>query len=655
MTDFASDDDDYEEPCEFSCLKKKSAKHSANPVAAPGEATCALNMERVIISAKRLLDLFPGTTWIQQVIDLLDPAAWPAEKGPQGWCGWPNEPSARLTTSPIYAESIKTLMTPNSRKKQMIREARPSSDYGIGTHRCYMRYFQVPKELDPPEDRGIGDARPLNSRLKSVGGMQLAKIVQIFSMLREFPGGHAYIGDLKSWFNQISIPEGIKALFSLALGTNDFEYNTLVMGGQPSAKLAHGISCIWIICAALDLGFTVDDVGAAAPPPVIRISKEGSSQAAAVPWIDNWLVVAQSKSIRDNMAKAMSIYCDATHSWGIMIKDGSELRQPISSPFDFLGLRLCHDGRVVRWRHITSNLTEWAKLSRITPGVPVKARAAARITGIGSWDFSVKRGASGEALTLGHAAQIFDLAADLGKDRSVAADWNKLWMPRDMDATTLNDVLSQVTRGLPENHIALSKDELDALLDRSMLPTIPPLPRPAKSVCSASDASKLRGGHVVFDEARVLHWEAVEFMSLAFYECDRTTHINKLETAVAIFSLNKVMDTVTEPTEIRHAIDNSTARSALRLGRYPKDPKLTAQLQALRKRINRVGCCLTVLQVPTGDMVADGPSRASKLGQPIAPTDEQAKQCFKSMTRADCTRYMCLRTNTLASPRGHQF
>jgi len=92
--------------------------------------------------------------------------------------------------------------------------------------------------------------------------MQLAKIVQIFSAVRVFAGGHAYIGDLKSWFNQISIPEGIKALFSLALGSDDYEYNTLVMGGQPSAKLAHGISCIWIICSALDLGLTIDDIGA---------------------------------------------------------------------------------------------------------------------------------------------------------------------------------------------------------------------------------------------------------------------------------------------------------------------------------------------------------------------------------------------------------
>lgn len=636
---YSSDDDDYEEPCEFACFRKKAARHSANPVAAPGEATSALCMERVIESARRLLKLFPGTAWIQQVIDLLDPAAWPCEKGPVGWCGWTNEASPRLVTSAIYENSIKTLMTPNSRNKQMIRRARPLSAYGDGSaHRCYMRYFQVPKELDPPEDRGIGDARPLNSRLDSVGGMQLAKIVQIFSAVRVFAGGHAYIGDLKSWFNQISIPEGIKALFSLALGSDDYEYNTLVMGGQPSAKLAHGISCIWIICSALDLGLTIDDIGACAPPPVIRISKDGESLAAAIPWIDNWLILAHTSETRDHIAKAMGSYCDATRSWGIMIKEGSELRQPLSSPFDFLGLRLRHDGKVVRWRHITANLSEWKKLPRIVQGVPVQARTAARITGIGSWDFSVRRGASGEALTLGQAGQLFDLAAELGKDRAVASDWNKQWTPGETDARILNDAIHRVVNCLPDNHIELSKPELDALLDLSLQPSVPPLPRPEKYVCSASDASKLRGGHVVFDDTRVLHWEAVEFSALTFYECDKRTHINKLETAVAIFSLNKVIDCLTCPTEIRHAIDNSTARSALRLGRYPKDAKLTALLQALRKRINRAGCCLTVLQVPTGDMVADGPSRADKLGRPIAPTDQQAKQCFRSMTRADCTR-----------------
>jgi len=84
----SDDDDDYTAPQEFASIRTRAAQRSANDVAAPGEATCALNMSTVMEEAKRLSESFPQATWIKQIIALLDPSLWPAEKGPVGWCGW---------------------------------------------------------------------------------------------------------------------------------------------------------------------------------------------------------------------------------------------------------------------------------------------------------------------------------------------------------------------------------------------------------------------------------------------------------------------------------------------------------------------------------------------------------------------------------------
>ena len=630
----SDDDDDYTAPQEFAAIRTRAAQRTANDVAAPGEATCALNMSTVMEEAKRLSESFPQATWIKQIIALLDPSLWPAEKGPVGWCGWDDAVKPpRLQTHAMYAKSIATLMTPNRKNRRMLRHAR--KDYGGKRHtRCYMPYFQVPK--DPGEDRGIGDARELNKHLDNVGGMQLAKIVQMFEALRELAGGHIYVGDLKSWFNQISIPEGIKPLFSVALGAEDFEYNTLVMGGQPSAKLAHGIACLWQISAGLRIGLKLVDAGGSAPPPVLRFMQDDVHVASVIPWIDNWCLIAKDPFMRNAFKKSLEHFTESS-AWGIMIKQGSEFTQPLAQPFDFLGIRWKVTDGVVSWRHITANILDWAQLPRLQGNIVCRARTAARIVGVCGWHFSVRRGASGETLTLGRFAEVYETSAAIGDGRKCQSDWNKDWKPSSKEAEYINAHMDVILRHLPRDYSKLSAVELDATLDGAGWEgSCAPPPRPANSVHSASDASKTRGGHVIFTREEITHWEAVEFDRLA-YACNSDTHINKLETATAIFSINAVLDRLGDtPTEIRHAIDNSTARSALRLGRYPKDQQLTQLLVALHKRIRRANCQLTVLQVPTGDMVADGPSRNDKVTKrPIAPTVADAARCYDSMKRAD--------------------
>jgi len=265
MTDYESDNEfgAYERPSEFPSLQRRSTARSANRVAAPGEAACALIMTRMISFAKDFVSRHPKAEWAQQIIDLLSEDIWSADRGPLGWCKWSGAHCPARKTDSCYTENlVGPLMEKNARGDAMLRFARRS--YGNPSReptRCFMSYFQVPKEPGPPpEDRTIGAALDLNDNIESVGGMQLASLLQLFDALRELPNAHLYIGDLKAWFNQISIPEGIKPLFTLMLADGRLlEYNTLVMGGQPSAKLAHGITCLWIIASLESIGLTIMD------------------------------------------------------------------------------------------------------------------------------------------------------------------------------------------------------------------------------------------------------------------------------------------------------------------------------------------------------------------------------------------------------------
>ena len=481
--------------------------------------------------------------------------------------------------------------------------------------------------------------------------MHLASLLQLFDALRELPNAHLYVGDLKAWFNQISIPEGIKPLFTLLLADGRMlEYNTLVMGGQPSAKLAHGITCLWIIAAMESLGFAIMDPGAAAAPPILRFSETGKHVTSVVPWIDNWCAICDSESRRDSIKQALRNLQDRTKGWGIMIKDGSESSQPASSPFDFLGLRwkvvTSESGQVsVLWRHITRNMAEWRGLERIQAGTASRARHAARLIGIITWDFSARRAASGDVLRISAIDGPLTASARLSEGRHSRKDWDGSWTASKALADSINRSLDTIFAPFAQHLDGGSEEELDALMFTSR----PPAPRPARKVLSASDASKTRGGHVRFlADGSIQDWIPVEFPDVRFeatvnghgFTCSRDTHINRLETACAIVSLNRTLDQLeasggTGAFEFRHAIDNSTARSALRLGRYPGCPELTAALAALHARINRSDSRLTILQVPSGDMVADDPSRNDEKGRPIAPSQERALRCLSSMDRAD--------------------
>jgi len=637
---------DYEEPAEFPALSRRPALKTVNDVAAPGEATCALKIEEVMTFAKELLANNPGASWISQIIELLDPSIWTATRGPVGWCGWAGKHMPRCPTDKKYKRNIcDRLMLPNSRGQRMIRHAR--IDYEGSRHeRCFMSYFQVPKDPGPPPtDRTIGNAQNLNAELHSVGGMQLAKLIQMFEAFREFQDPHIYLGDLASWFNQIPIPEGIKPLFSLLVDGLLLEYNTLVMGGQPSAKLAHGITCLWIIAAAKRIGLTIRDLGASAPPPVLRFWAGDSHAASVLPWIDNWCVIGSSLCVRDRFKSSMGSFCSPSSGWGLMLKKGSELSQPASEPFDFLGIRWVNRAGSVLWRHITGNLLEWRSLPHLTAGQTVTARFAAKLIGIITWDFSVIRAASGDTRSIGELAELLDISAKLAEGRLRRSDWDQLWTPSKSVADLINKVLTRILGPLPRTSAeTLSEKDLDAHLNRSVRAP----PRPPTKVVTAADASKTRGGHVRFDPAgRILDWCPFEYTDIhlqcadpeiSAFRVSADLHINRLETICGILSISRTLSQLGSEAKNRdfmHAIDNSTARSALRLGRYPGCRVLTSLIQKLRAQIASLGSTLTILQVPSADMVADDPSRSDSQGKPVPPSSSRAIRCWASMCRGD--------------------
>ena len=638
--------DDYEEPTEFPALSRRPARKTTNDVAAPGEATCALKIEEVMKFAKELLIDNPEASWISQIIELLDPAIWTAARGPVGWCGWAGKHMPRCPTDEKYKHNIvDRLMQPNSRGVRMIRHARQDYD-GFRHERCFMSYFQVPKDPGPPPtDRTIGNAQNLNAELRSVGGMQLAKLIQMFEAFREFRDPHIYLGDLAAWFNQIPIPEGIKPLFSLLVDGLLLEYNTLVMGGQPSAKLAHGITCLWIMAAAKRIGLHPKDLGVSAPPPVLRFLASDTHAASVLPWIDNWCVIGSSTCIRDRFRNAMVSFCSPSAGWGLMIKKGSEITQPASEPFDFLGIRWMNQSGTVLWRHITGNLIEWRSLPPLTAGTAVAARFAAKLIGIITWDFSVIRAASGDTRTIGELAELLDISAKLAEGRPRRSDWDLPWTPSRSVAELINKSFTRICGPMsPPSTEAPSEKDLDAHLSRSVRAP----PRPPTKVISASDASKTRGGHVRFDpEGRILDWCPFEYADIRFqntgqdvssFRVSSDLHINRLETICAILSISRTLSQLGPEARNRdfmHAIDNSTARSALRLGRYPGCKVLTSLIQNLRSQIAGLSSTLTILQVPSADMVADDPSRSDSSGRPIPPSSVRALRCWASMGRGD--------------------
>lgn len=643
-------DNDYLEQEDFSDFFKTCGGKSCNPVDGPGPAAEALVIKAVVTDLRKLhsisleINKHKPALWALEAANLLDREKW--KHSQVGWSGFdPAKATNQRNTDSKYLQNLKDLTKANANGKSMLRKSWSLNQWNqwkkkMGSsieveeiHKVVLNYFQVPKETVPSvKDRGIGDSRGLNKGLKKTIGTQFASLIQIFSCLRAFSRPSIYGGDLQSYFNQISIPDLIKALCSILVvnksgDTEAFEYNTLPMGLVPSCGIAHAITTAWVMLAAIEAGYKIEDYGDSAPPPVVRVLKNEVIVAFIVTWVDNYLVIADSIPIRDQIKASMETFTKVGR-WNIHIKPSSTFCTLNGSPFEFLGISWKAWNHTVDWKHIDSNLSEWAALLHLKPGQATKARAIAKRTGIIMYDFSVRKAASGGSLHIGEMDSILDLMGYLSKGRRSKKDWSKL-IELNIEQTEnilmgFRDILYH-TRDMNMNIInpefSPSKSQQSSLINRSFW---------------TADASNQQAAvvHLNNDGSLGQIENHGAFFVLKYNSNTLGEHINVKETLIGIAALELAAQQIPLSTEVLLAVDNSTSRAAIRNARYPGRPDITQRLLKVHQLLLDKKSAVTVCQVPSLDMVADDPSRLDPHGNTIHPSQHRAAKCFNSMGRA---------------------
>lgn len=678
MLDSDSDEEEYIYPSEYPDLLVTPATKRCNKVVDPGDASACVHMKNVARTCMKMFEeSSKEATWAKATAEVIDNDRW--KEGPEGWCGFDSAKEAEpiktdvkylpnllglaratlcevceaeiakikfcckvLCDHCVNKETSKCKVCSKEAKKEKLSKSRPGmlrpawsqrewQDYyrskgcsADAFHRAYVRFFQVAKEEGPPPvDRGIGDARNLNKTMKKSFSMHLISLLEIFETFRMFPDGFFYGGDLFSWFNELSVPDSVRSLLTICIEKKRgkfimFEYLTWVMGLKSSPAVANSITCTWLMDAVLRAGLEVDDYGGSVAPRRILIRQNGRVVGAAIQWLDNYVIIMKSKYLRDRVKEKM-LEMQKETEWNLKIKENSEFEGQLSTGLDFVGLSWKTQKGVVMYRHLLSNLRDWKKKEKIRPG-NMKKKLLANYIGTLVWDFTVRRAASGDTLKLGTIAELLEILAEISKSCKIKSDWNKGFEVSARTAEVINKLFIELTQGLEEEEIFQES--------RSKPPT------PDKKRFSASDSSNPRGAWVkLAEDGMTINYASIEykgFISTTFKNL-ADEHINVKETEMAVQYLEQLERE--EYVDFIHAVDNTTARSALRLGRYPGIQKLTDRILKVHERILSWNSTLSIVLVPSEDMVADDPSRVILTGpgkgEHIPPSVERGRKTLR--------------------------
>ena len=527
-------------------MPPKRERHSTNPLdkIPEGLAGC-MKVDTILRWAKEV-----NQKWSLRLEGYLDPSLATADN----WCGWDGTPSgpSEEHTSSVYEKSLTEL----AEIGVLRRVERPEETNQI---RVFASYFQVKKNAQV--DRAIQNCCALKARTKPPFPLYLIRLRQLFQLVDFFEKPHFSWMDLRHWFYQITLPNAVRKLFSIRAGSKQYELRVWPMGFTFTPAISQTIVSI-ILCQAVrriavHQELWIDNAEADFAPPflIVKTHSRGVARIVAfiIAWYDNIVVIAENnffvRCITPSIVSTLGLA-------EVIIKKVGDEQQDVfySETLEFLGMNIkkdATDGRVI-WNHIPSNQQKWALHELPTPRMPCTPRLVSELSGVIMWDWNIRGG------LLGEVRHVIELMRVVGRESMTQESY---------------DTTKRFDTGLLEK---LRSDFLEIATKSPTTYSFPPVPSPnLPKIWAASDSSGEKAAGVTFTmnavetNEWVIDWEGEA----------AEKPINWKETRMAQLTLEHIVKKeMPSEVEIIFAVDNSTAKAALRTGMYREDETMSAWL-----------------------------------------------------------------------------
>lgn len=537
-------------------------------------------------------------TWEKMLIDTIEPQdhmVAHSTKREQRWCGIdldsvPSPCATRPRFEKIFDEVKGSLL---------IEMRKPHKEAVTSV------LFLVPKTKEL--SRIVLDGRELNERCGKPPNLQFITMNEIFRMVSFFPRPAVATGDFRHWFYQIPLNPRLQHLFSLECNGRYFQQKAWAMGFSWSPFVAQAISMSiakWGITREPGEGeekwFAIPSSANKESPPTFwfvsnikaespRDIKRENILGFVSFWYDNLLIITRSTRIRERLLRTIDAEAQTV---GALWKETKKTEERPAIQKDaftrsvnggvFMGISFSRDAKGWWWNHIEENRLAW----REAGDPPFRTwRAAARITGILTWDWLVSNRSKSDF------QDVLEISRAIGK--GVHDQWDRL-APQKAEG------------GLTAQHWVNLKQTLHRMCDQERRDW--PCVRPGdfgQHVLLASDAMDVRGAGLDLSTGSIV-------ALIIFDQKNMTKHINWKETKTALMTIRNAAKIAAPKTKFLIAVDNTTARTVLNTGCAPWDKDLDLEIRSLRNKLLRRGSDFESVYVPGIHQPADEPSRLKR-------------------------------------------
>ena len=513
---------------------------------------------------------------------------------------------SRFLTPSVYEEHLKCLV-----EWKVYRNV----EAGVPLH--FARYFAVPKASVPPVARTIFNGASFSKSCQVPPPIHLPDVAVVLKFLADTFRGRKYsaiTADIRHWFHQIRLHADISKYFGLCYMKRDSKSsnlcrrifllaNVLPMGWSWSPFIAQSLSFLLLLETARRCGLNIDAyTNCSELPPFLCWPN-----FVIILWYDNVGVFgADENLVRQFYRQLKAVF----NEFSVILKEGefytaAELQVKESDPStdcdpqkdehrvaSYLGLEFGWRGKRQRggtiefvWRHLKKKTIRWATYAKRTPLTP---RDVAAAVGIAVWDCHISLRS---LLHIEADIELLRLAGSAARRSS----WD-----------TADKQLNTEVKSL----------DISALLDRVLGGAFTwrtSEPTPSNEVIIASDASKLKWAYLIYKDGFIESASNNGFWNANLL----VAHIFVKELTAAIWAIEKVLDTTTQPTRIIIATDNSATAAVLR--RMYSTTAIGRELtQRIMQRLADQRCVLEVIQVKSEENPSDAPTRSKPVNSELS-------------------------------------
>ena len=462
-------------------------------------------------------------------------------------------------------------------------------------------YFSVPK--DENFDRSILNAKALSRLFRTPDPVNLQPIGEFFAyliMLTTVGGGKlfGFVADLRHWFHQISVKDGLSKYFGVHLGRDYYRWVTLPMGWAWSPRVCQCICWGLLLWSKAPkdnrdgLAQTRRELRGSKDPPRVAWLRDNGGKVVGFMTLtyDNICFVCIDKEIATFLRFRIVENFRVAH---VTVKAGSER---FASPLDMLkkssatelelqtigfchlGVQyaICEENHCVVWRHEPERTGKWNRILNLLC-LSSTRREIARACGVVIWHWTIL------TRPLCFASNLINIV------RAISVSDKKLWdQPVALEPDQLVYLKEQMT-------IAIKNDWVTGY----------PQPQVVSTYCLFSDASKLRMGAVLTD----MNGEVLNIWTRRFPEGFLEAHIYLKELgAIAWYVVAVIHLYSLRNVKLIVVTDNSAAYFSL-LHMYSSNLIACRWLRRIAEVAQRFGVTMEYILVGTLDNPADTPSR----------------------------------------------